>query len=76
MANKDRVYISDIIELKAKLKALEAFNLANVEVIDETGEILQLDPNEVASWQEHGFGNKHFFFSEEWREAILKDDNA
>ena len=74
MASKDRVYVSDIIELKAKLAALEKLDLANVEVIDETGEILQLNSGKVKFWKEQGFGNKHFFFREEWRESILGEE--
>ena len=57
---KPRIYVSDVVAAVAKLEAVNALNLADCEIVDETGEIFSFTEEQLKDWRYIGLANKDF----------------
>lgn len=60
MTTKSCIYVSDVVAAVAKLEAVNALNLADCEVVDETGEIFSFTEEQLKDWRYIGLANKDF----------------
>lgn len=60
MTTKSRIYVSDVVAAVAKLEAINALNLADCEIVDETGEIFSFTEEQLKDWRYISLANKDF----------------
>jgi hypothetical protein len=61
----DRIKISaiEIIELNARLREINSFDLEKIDFISERGNVLKIDKDKIDSWKFIGLNNTDFIDS-------------